>query len=213
MATDASLTTATRPRDVVNAAGAWLGAALAAEGFRWLPRRRRLEREAGGLLHRISLAPSAYNRTGSSIEVTTYVSVHDPALRARRGGDDDLVCGHALGYTAGRANGYVYGDFTDGQLQLADPVLRLGVLERFAATVREGVLPWFAEASDVETVVGSFAGDHTANPEALVDWLASRGRPDLVAAYGARYLARHPGREEGWAARIARGNGGPPAGR
>ncbi|MER7004930.1 hypothetical protein ABT297_18055 [Dactylosporangium sp. NPDC000555] len=40
--------------------------------------------------------------------------------------------------------------------------------------------------------------------------LASRDRLDLVAAYGARYLARHPGHDERWAAGVAEARAGRP---
>ncbi|MEH1130289.1 hypothetical protein, partial [Micromonospora sp. CPCC 206061] len=57
----------------------------------------------------------------------------------------------------------------------------------------EGVLPWFAEASDPDTIVTSRAADYTNDPVAIVEWLASRNRLDLVDGYGRRSSARHPG--------------------
>lgn len=51
------------------------------------------------------------------------LNVRDAALRRWRKTDphlaispgDDYVCGHFLGYATGRANGYFYGDFSDGE--------------------------------------------------------------------------------------------------
>jgi hypothetical protein len=52
--------------------------------------------------------------------------------------------------------------------------------------LRNSILPWFAEAGDPDLVVASRAGDYTNSKVALVEWLASRNRPDLVAAYAQR---------------------------
>nr|BFE56419.1 hypothetical protein GCM10020063_009450 [Dactylosporangium thailandense] len=124
--------------------------------------------------------------------------------------DQDLVCAHLLGYASGRANGYVYGDASDGDIDLAEPVERAGRLQRFVAMVREGVLPWFAEASDPDTIVGSRAGVCTNNPVALLEWLASRGRPDLIHRYAERYRARYPDIEQRWADGVAAAHAGRP---
>jgi hypothetical protein len=120
-----ALTMAVRPKDVVDAAGEWLAAALAGDGFRWLRRGRLMQRQEHGLRHHIALAPSLYNRAGQAILVRTYVGVADPALRQWRidhsglvaaAADRDVVCGHLLGYAAGRAKGYLYGDPADGSV-------------------------------------------------------------------------------------------------
>lgn len=195
-----ALTTAARPRQVVDAAGAWLAAALAADGFRWLHRDRLIQRQQHALRHHIALAPSVHNRAGQSILVRTYVGVADPALRQWRldhphlvaaATDRDFVCGHLLGYAAGRVNGYLYGDATDGDLDLTEPASRERALTALVAIVGEGVLPWFAEASDPDTIVTSRAADCTSDPVAIAEWLASRHRLDLVDDYGRRYRARH----------------------
>ncbi|MCW6005244.1 hypothetical protein K1W54_11715 [Micromonospora sp. CPCC 205371] len=96
--------------------------------------------------------------------------------------DRDLVCAHLLGYAAGRANGYLYGDAADGDLHLTDPASRERTMTALVAIVREGVLPWFAEASDPDTIVTSRAADYTSDPVAIAEWLASRERLDLVDA-------------------------------
>ncbi|GAA3284615.1 hypothetical protein Dvina_18815 [Dactylosporangium vinaceum] len=76
--------------------------------------------------------------------------------------------------------------------------------------VREAVLSWFTEASDPDSIVGSRAGDYTGNPVALLEWLASRGRIDLIHRYAERYQGRHPGSEQRWAAGVAAARAGHP---
>ena len=170
-------------------------------------------------MHRISLQPSSYNRTGGLLWISTYVGVHDPALQRWRlahpqlvggAGDYDLVCAHPLGYASGRANGYVYGDVPDGDIDLAELAERVARLQRFVTMVRESVLPWFAEASDPDSIVGSRTGDCTSNPVALLEWLAFHGRRDLVHRYAERYRARHPGTEQRWADGVAAAHAGHP---
>jgi len=204
---------------VVDVAGAWIAEALAEHGFRWLRKTRDVQRDVDGIVHRIALQPSSYNRTGQLIRISTYVGVGDPALRRWRlahphlvGGpaDHDLVCAHLLGYASGRANGYVYGDALDGDIDLTDPAQRARHLDRFVAMVREGVLPWFAEASDPDSIVSSRAGDFTNNSVAILEWLAYQGRIDLVHNYVRRYRARHPGTEQPWADGVAAALAGRP---
>jgi hypothetical protein len=123
-----------------------------------------------------------------------------PARTARApiasGTDDDFVCGHLLGYASGRSNGYLYGDAEDGDIYLTEPAERERRLEAFVAMFGNAVLPWFAEASEPELIVASRAGDYTNDPVALIEWLASRGRQDLIAAYAQRYLTRQAGAEK-----------------
>ncbi|MGI5238697.1 hypothetical protein [Dactylosporangium sp. CA-139066] len=219
MVLNQELLTAHRPRDVVDAAGAWIAEVLAEHGFRWLVKTRDVQREVDGTVHRIALQPSSYNRTGRLISISTYVGVTDAALRRWRlahphlvagPAEHDFVCGHLLGYASGRANGYVYGDALDGNIDLTEPAERVDHLKRFVAMVREGVLPWFAEASDLKTVVGSRAGDCTNNPVALLEWLAYHRHPDLVHRYAERYRARHPGTDQRWADGVAAARAGRP---
>src|SRR5882724_2449995 len=110
MTSAAGLTAAHRPREVVAAAGMWLGDALAPDGFRWVPSSLRLQRAVDGLAHQVHVQPSKYNRTGTLVNVGTMLNVRDPALRRWRRAhpqrvmqDDDFVCGHLLGYASGRA--------------------------------------------------------------------------------------------------------------
>jgi hypothetical protein len=99
------------PREVVLAAGHWIGQQFREDGFEWLPSRMTLQRPVGTLRHQIHLQPSRYNRRGGSIKVQTLLNVRDAALRrwGRTNPDrvvrpGDYVCGHPLGYASGRAN-------------------------------------------------------------------------------------------------------------
>jgi hypothetical protein len=135
-----ALSMAVRPRDVVDATGGWLAVGA---------RRRRFPVAAAGPADAAAGAwiaePSVYNRAAQSILVRTYVGVADPALRQWRidhpglvaaATDRDVVCGHLLGYAAGRANGYLYGDAADGDLELTEPAGRERALTALAAIVR-----------------------------------------------------------------------------
>ncbi|QLQ40122.1 hypothetical protein [Micromonospora robiginosa] len=132
---DQELVSARRPRDVVDAAGAWIGDALAADGFGWLKAVRSVQRQAGALVQQIVLQPSSHNRADRLITISTHVSVRDPGLRQWRlanaglvvpPSDGDVVCGHPLGYASGRANGYRYGDAQDGDGARLRGLLRQG---------------------------------------------------------------------------------------
>jgi hypothetical protein len=211
------LTAARRPREVVAAAGMWLGDTLAPYGFRWVPSSLRLQRTVDGLAHRVHVQPSKHNRTGMLVHVGTMLNVRDPALREWRRThpqrvmrDDDFVCGHLLGYASGRANGYLYGDADDGDIDLTEAAERESHLEAFVAMFRNAVLPWFAEANEPELIVASRAGDYTNDPVALVEWLASRSRQDLIAAYVQRYLTRHGGAEQPYMEGVASARSGQP---
>jgi hypothetical protein len=128
------------------------------------------------------------------------LNVREPALKLwRRANADrvrqpasDHVCGHLLGYASGRTNGCLYGDAQDGDIDLTDPAQREHRLETFASMFRTAVLPWFDEASDPELIVKSRAGDCTNDPSALVEWLASRNRADLIDEYVRHHLSRNP---------------------
>ncbi|SDZ60536.1 hypothetical protein SAMN05421684_7063 [Asanoa ishikariensis] len=193
------------PREVVLAAGDWIASQLQQDGFVWLPSRLTLQRSVGSVRHQIHVQPDTYNRRGGPIAVQAMLNVRDTALRRWRKAnpqlvfdpDNDYVCGHFLGYATGRANGYLYGDFRDGEIDLSSPGERERHLDAFVATVRQSVLPWFAEASDPDLIVESRAADMTSSPACIVDWLASRGRIDLVPVYVARYVERHPEWDEG----------------
>jgi hypothetical protein len=171
---------------------------LQVEGFGWIAMASRLQRTAEALLHQVHVQPSKYNRTGKLLKIGTMLNVRDPALpRWRRRhpelvhSNDDYVCGHLLGYASGRANGFVYGEPADGDVDLTDPATREDRLRRFVAMFRNSVVPWFAEASEPESIVASRAGEYTNRPVSVVEWLASRGRPDLIISYADRYLSRN----------------------
>lgn len=207
--TDEELVSARRPRDVADAAGTWLGDALAGQGFRWLAADRSVQRLTAGLVQQIVLQPSSHNRARKLISISTHVTVQDPALRQWRmarphlivpPADNDLVCGHLLGYASGRANGYLYGDAHDGDIDLTEPTRRAR-LTQFAGMVQQAVLPWFAEASEPDAIVSSRAGDYSL-PYTVMEWLASRNRLDLVHSYVERYLPRHRGSEPRFAQEV-----------
>ncbi|MEJ3746380.1 hypothetical protein WEI85_24205 [Actinomycetes bacterium KLBMP 9797] len=128
------------------------------------------------------------------------LNVRDAALRRWRKTSpdrvtrqDDYVCGHFLGYASGRANGYVYGDIVDGEIDLTHPGSRERHLQDWVAMVRNAVLPWFVEASDPDLIITSRAADKTSSPAAIIEWLASRSRPELIPAFLNHYLQQHPG--------------------
>jgi hypothetical protein len=56
------LRSATRPQEVLRTAGAWLGAALADQGFRWVPEKDRLRRERGRRIEEIEVNNAHGNR-------------------------------------------------------------------------------------------------------------------------------------------------------
>jgi hypothetical protein len=200
------VTSSSRPADVLAAAGDWLGAALAPRLFVWMPGSKRLQRRVGTLVHQVHLQPYRWNREGQAIAVGTRLNVREPALRRWRNANldrvrtpvDDFVCGHLLGYASGRANGDVYGEAADGDINLTDPAERGPRLQAFVAMFREAVLPWFDEASDPDLIVTSRAGDCTNDPVALTEWLASRNRLDLVSLYAHRRLSRAPGTQSSY---------------
>ncbi|MHA4950688.1 hypothetical protein ACX27O_25500 [Micromonospora sp. SD19] len=178
-----------------------------------------MQRQVGGVVQQVALQAGSYNRAGGLISISTHVVVRDPGVRPWRlahphlvaePADHDFVCGHLLGYASGRANGYLYGDAQDGDIDLTAPTQRVERLERLVAMVREAVLPWFAEASDPDSIVSSRAGDYTNNPPAVLEWLAYHGRPDLVHRYAERYRAGHPGTEQRWADGSAAAHAGCP---
>ncbi|GAA2357627.1 hypothetical protein Cme02nite_51420 [Catellatospora methionotrophica] len=192
------------PRDVIRAAGDWLATQLAAEGFAWLPSKRLLRREVDGLIQEITLQPDRYNRRGSWISAQGAIGVREPALgrwrtanasRVSSGGD--YICGTALGYASGRANGFRYGDYTDGELNLTDPSQRLPKLHTWLAKVRTGVIPYLDEASHPEAIVFSRAVEICGNPAGIVEWLIFRQRPQLIPPLVEYFMDNNPGWADG----------------
>jgi hypothetical protein len=193
------LTEAVAPRDVIRAAGDWVGKQLAPEGFRWLRSQLRFRRQADGLIYEIELQPSRYNRRDEWISCQSVVLVRDPALqRWRRANpdrtisDSDYLCGTGLGYASGRANGFRYGEYSDGELDLTDPALREENLKEWLAKVRTGVLPFFSEVADPDTIVTSRAAEICGRPDAIEEWLIFRARADLVPAFADFVLSAYP---------------------
>jgi hypothetical protein len=91
------------------------------------------------------------------------------------------VVGHLLGYASGRANGYLYSDADDGNLDLTEPAEREHRLAALVAMFREAVLSWFSEASTPELLVASRAGDYT-NDSVVETGIAAAGLLVLTTA-------------------------------
>jgi len=95
--------------------------------------------------------------------------------------------------------GYFHGGIQAGTIDLSHRSARQRCLRAWVSKVRKVVLPWFAQTGDPDLIVTSRAAEMTANPAAIVEWLASRKRTDLVPAFLDRYLKRHPQYREGMA--------------
>lgn len=94
--------------------------------------------------------------------------------------ETDWLVGHPLGYVAGRANGYVYGSYEDGVVDLLDPVGRPGKLAAVSETVHNSVLPWLEETAQPDLMVAAPSITLRVGGSSIIEWLASRGRTDLL---------------------------------
>jgi len=194
------LLNATKPGEVVRATGLWLAEQLRSEGFAWLHPTSTLCRASGAWTEQISLQSSTRNRTGKQISVGLHVVVRDGELRSWRQAHPDLVLcdsdwlvGQPLGYVSGRANGYFYGSYEDGVVDLLDPAARLRTLSALVALVRSSVLPWFGETADPAQMLRAPAVTLQAGSSSIVEWLASRDRRDLIEPLVDRILSAQPG--------------------
>ncbi|MET8307856.1 hypothetical protein [Micromonospora sp. NPDC005173] len=107
-----------------------------------------------GRVEQIVLQGSTRNRAGKNLLISLQLVVRDHALLRWRQAhpavvlrDIDWLVGHPLGYVAGRANGYVYGSYEDGIMDLLDPDGRPAKLAAVGDMIQNSVLPWLAETA------------------------------------------------------------------
>jgi hypothetical protein len=216
-----SLVEASSPRDVLRAAGERLAEQLAESGFVWIGGMCCLQRAVGRRTEEIHLQGAGRNRAGKMIEVSMQVLVRDRDLEDWRRANpaaalrnDDWLVGHPLGYVAGRANGYVYGDYSDGVVSLLDPDARMASVAAVVAKIREGVLPWFADTAMPESMAHAPNVTLKLAGTSVLEWFASRNRADLIAPTAHRMLELYPDLTQGYeqGMRLAREGQRPPDG-
>ncbi|MFG2059353.1 hypothetical protein ACGFI9_35615 [Micromonospora sp. NPDC048930] len=203
-----TLQTATRPGDVVQAAGRWLGEDLALCGFRWLASTATLQRSLGERVEQIVLQGSTRNRAGKQLLVSLQVVVRDRALlRWQRAHPEvalsgtDWLVGHPLGYVAGRVNGCVYGCYDDGVFDLLDPAGRPATVAAVSAVIRHSVLPWLEETARPDLMMAAPSITLELGGSSILEWLASQGRTDLINQVVNRVVSSRPGMRD----RVERG--------
>jgi hypothetical protein len=202
-----------QPGEVMRAAGAWLSAALSAEGFGWLRSLGTLQRKDRGRLEQVHLQNSKWNRSGELIEFSSIVNVRDRVLKEWRQAHphqavrlgDDWVCGHQFGDVVGFV----------GNVDLTSADRRIKALENYVDRVRTVAIPWFAASSDPTTLVEAVPG-LTLEPFAaeLLEWLVSRNQEAPLRPLIERWLglnAVHPAEFEAGRERALRGEGPPGA--
>lgn len=183
---------ADRPVDVTRAAGAWLGARLADDGFVWAASQQKLERRTDRRRELIFLQNSKWNRTGVQVLFNVVLNVRDgaladwrlanPTLTLTSMGNADWLCGHPLVTLCGRVE--------DDLVDLSIAQLRLDQLHSFVRKIHGVIIPWFATTSDPQTLVDAVpavtldlhAGD-------LAEWLVSRDATAQAALLFRRWLA------------------------
>ncbi|MDH6465639.1 hypothetical protein M2302_005841 [Micromonospora sp. A200] len=146
-----------------------------------------LERSVAGRVEQIVLQGSTRNRAGKQLLISLQLVVRDRGLLRWRQAhpavvlrDSDWLVGHPLGYVAGRANGYVYGSYEDGIIDLLDPIDRPGTLAAVGETVQRSVLPWLEETAQPDLMVAAPAITLRVGGSSIIEWLASRARADLI---------------------------------
>ena len=191
------LRSATRPQEVVRAAGAWLGAALADHGFQWVAEEDRLRRERGRRIEAIGVRNAHDNRAARKVIAELELRIWDLDLgewrlprypdRVWRGGD--FFANGRLEWIAGDA----------ARPDLRDPADRVGLLTAVVAAVTDQALPWFDVMRDPESVARTapeFA--MVSYPDCILAFLASHDRPDLVTVAVDRALTRSPALRPGF---------------
>jgi hypothetical protein len=181
-----------QPGEVVRAAGAWLAANLADEGFVWLKSRGTLQRRDGPWIEQIHLQNRKWNRTGELIEFGSVVNARDRDLRKWRQAnpdlafhDDDWVCGHQFGY--------IVGSLEHGDVDLSHPEQRLQRLGDFLAKIRRAAVPWFASLRDPARLGQQVDNlSLSAHPSSLIEFAMSRNEYDQARQIVRRWLAISP---------------------
>ena len=198
------LTRPTDPGEVLRAAGAWLDGPLAAWGFRWMPEERSpagdfpLRRERGGRIEQIELWHSSFsllgvrhNGAGRRLRLGMSMSVRDRDLGAWRRSRHprlveimgDRVVGHPVCWVAAAA----------GEIDLSDPARRLDALAGAVEAIGDHVLPWFDATGEPELLARTApVVTLRSSAYAIIDWLAFRGRRDLIGVLLDRVLTTYP---------------------
>ncbi|MFD9061148.1 hypothetical protein ACFVZ3_06460 [Kitasatospora purpeofusca] len=192
----ADLLEARQSGDVIDAAGRWLVAQPALDGFTWIKSRRALEAKSGSRRETITVESSYRDRARQSITFTAAaIAVTDTTLRAwrrenpdrtlvRSASVDGIVCAASLL------------DFGSGSsVNLADPSRRLSRLDMVLEHLREHALPWFTSTADPRKLPASVPEvllrpwGFTAD---LVEYLAVHDHLDDARALIMRALAQGP---------------------
>jgi hypothetical protein len=193
------------PSEVFAAAGRWLDAELAPDGFRWFPGPAMLERVAGPVRHQVTFDRESPEHTHGVVGVEATAQVTDDGLfdwrraNARRvTGVDDVVCRLLVGHVLTGSPRYRGGGRRSGVLLLwLDD--RERELAHWVANFRAAVVPWFDEVLDPEHVSRGPVADAATWPAGVVEWLAYRRRRDLIPQFVERYAEGCPSSRPGLA--------------
>ncbi|MGV9809484.1 hypothetical protein [Micromonospora chersina] len=164
-----------------------------------------MERSVAGRVEQVVFQSSTRNRAGKQLLISLQLVVRERGLlRWRRAHPtvvlrdiDDWLVGHPLGYVAGRANGYVYGSYEDGVIDLLDGVDRPGNLAAVGETVQNSVLPWLEETAQPDLMVAAPTITLRAGGSSIIEWFASCGRADLIDDVVRRVVDSQPGIRDG----------------
>ncbi len=199
------LETTDKPAEVVQAAGRWLADQTGLVDFAWRRSDCVLQRVIDERTEQIVLRGSTRNRAGRQLLVELLLVVRDQDLKRWRAAhpdvvlrDDDWVVGHPLGHVAGRANGYTYGSYEHGVLDLLDRARRVDVLTSMHTVIRDAIRPWFAETAAPESMLTAPSITLRTGGQSILEWLACHGRADLVEPMVSRILATQPGWRDGY---------------
>jgi hypothetical protein len=176
-----------------HAVGAELAELLADEGFRWMPWPGVLSRQQDHRFEEIHLdgLPDRPGRPAERVTTRLHVAIRDRGLQSWRFdapqlvlSKGDFLVGHPVGYPTGAAT---------AQLDLRDAAGPDKALSDLVAMIRDRVLPWFEATREPEQLART-APLRTlrAGGFAIVEWLASRARRDLISAALDRVLTAYP---------------------
>ncbi|MGR6321311.1 hypothetical protein Q2K19_19205 [Micromonospora soli] len=163
-----------------------------------------MERSVAGRVEQVFLQGSTRNRAGKQLLISLQLVVRDHGLLRWRQAhpavvlrDTDWLVGHPLGYVAGRANGYVYGSYEDGVIDLLEPDNRPHKLSAVSETVQNSVLPWLEETAQPDFMVAAPSITLGVGGSSIIEWLASCGRSDLIGDVVRRVIDSQPGVRDG----------------